>query len=161
MPNVKLRLENPKLILDQRKYAKGWNLTLETTLDDDSGQTLNISTDEEFSELLGSVILLVPYKGIGFPKFEKGLLGYIGSHKDIYGRESRSSFFVEIRLSDDDFDRIIDLVGKRTKFLSLTIDVPIEDWSHPDMDGGKWDNRAQPIVEVKGYQLRLDVSERA
>jgi hypothetical protein len=159
MPHVGLLLNKPTLTFDNGEFgSKGWRLSFKSELANAWHQQVELTTDDKFEDLDGTVAFedadgSEAYKGHG-----KGSLTFWKGRDDpIDGRPP--AYLATIRMPSTDLARLTQTIIDGLPLRSVNIDVPIEYGWQPDGSGKKWDNAANPAVAIEGYRLFFGEAE--
>ncbi|MDX3885399.1 MAG: hypothetical protein QHC65_13320 [Sphingomonas sp.] len=138
--------------------SNGWRLSFKSQLANAWHQRVELTTEEKFVDLDGTVAFQDADTTEAYHGHQKGSLTYWKGHDDII-QGTPPSYLVNIRLPGADLARLTQTVVDGMPLQSVNIEVPIEYGWEPDGSGKKWDNTANPAVEIESYHLFFDQPE--
>jgi hypothetical protein len=153
MGHIGLILSNPQMTFGYGGHQhKGWRLSFDAALARPWHQSVDLTGPEKFTELAGSVGFEDEI-GELYHGHKVGSLTYWPSNdRDTFGEPP--GYLVTLRMSGGDIDKIQHSAEAGLPLRSLNITVPAVGYGWtPDGADKKWDNVANPVLEIEGYRL--------
>ena len=154
MPDVGLVLGKPQVTYrDEKYFSKGWQLCFEAKLANSFRQHVDLTTEEGDMRNLDGIVSFESTLKPAYMGFEKGLFSYWQGSNDVITPRP-ANYLVTLRMADEDLVRLMRTIANGIPLLSVNVSVDEMEYGwEPDGIGKKWDNVANPKIEVKGYSL--------